>query len=64
MRGVCGSRGSVVDAESDYIVYGSSIVDANSEVSESEMNLFWPYLPHPLLCLSSPLVKMSEDSCW
>ena len=29
-----------------YIVCGSSIADANSEVSESEMNQFWPYLPH------------------
>ena len=38
-----GSRGSVVDAESDYIdyiVYGCSIVDAKSEVSESGMNQF------------------------
>ena len=30
-----------------YIVYGCSIADENSEVSESEMNQFWPYLlPH------------------
>lgn len=28
------------------IVYGCSIVDAKSEVSESEMNEFWPYLSH------------------
>ena len=28
------------------LVYGSGIVDENSEVSESEMNQFWPYLPH------------------
>ena len=28
------------------IVYGCSIVDAKSEVSESGMNEFWPYLPH------------------
>ena len=48
-----GSRGSVIDAKSDYIdcivycIYGCSIADANSEVSESEMNLFWSYLPHP-----------------
>lgn len=41
-----GSRGSVIDAKSDYIdcivycIYGCSIADANSEVSESEMNQF------------------------
>ena len=29
-----------------YIVCGSSIADANSEVSESDMNEFWPHLPH------------------
>ena len=40
------SRGSVIDAKSDYIdcivycIYGCSIADANSEVSESEMNQF------------------------
>ena len=28
------------------IVYGCSIVDAISEVSESDMNEFWPHLPH------------------
>ena len=55
-----GSRGSVVDAESDYIdyiVYGCSIVDAKSEVSESGMNQFWPYP-------ASPLAKTSEDNYW
>ena len=46
------------------IVYGCSIVDAKSEVSESEMNQFWPYLPHLCLCLSSPLAKTSEDNYW
>lgn len=50
-----GSRGSVVDAESDYIdyiVYGCSIVDENSEISEiseSEMSQFWPYSAYPRL---------------
>ena len=29
------------------IVYGCSIVDAKSEVSESEMNQFWPYSAYP-----------------
>lgn len=50
-----GSRGSVVDAESDYIdyidyiVYGCSIVDENCEISESEMSQFWPYSAYPRL---------------
>ena len=47
-----GSRGSVVDAESDYIdyiVYGCSIVDENCEISESEMSQFWPYSAYPHL---------------
>ena len=60
-----GSRGSVVDAESDYIdyiVYGCSIVEENSEICEiseisgisenceiceSEMSQFWPYSAYP-----------------
>ncbi len=56
------SRESVVDAESDYIdyiVYGCSIVEKNSEISEiseicenceiceSEMSQFWPYSAYP-----------------
>ncbi len=62
------SRESVVDAESDYIdyigyiVYGCSIVEENSEISEnceisgisenceiceSEMSQFWPYSAYP-----------------
>ena len=50
-----GSRGSVVDAESDYIdyiVYGCSIVDENSEISEiseSEMSQFCPNSANPRL---------------
>ena len=39
------------------IVYGCSIVDAKSEVSESGMNQFWPYP-------ASPLAKTSEDNYW
>jgi len=47
-----------------YIVYGSSLVDANSEVSESEVNQFLalPASPSPL-CLSSPLANASGDNC-
>lgn len=45
------------------IVYGCSIVDENSEISESEMNQFWPYPASPHLCLSSPLAKISGDNC-
>ena len=39
------------------IVYGSGIVDENSEVSESEMNQFWPYLPTSPL----PILASCED---
>ena len=45
-----GSRGSAVDAISDYIdciVYGCSIADGNSEICESEMSQFWPYSAYP-----------------
>ena len=45
------------------IVYECSIVDENSEISESEMNQFWPYPTSPHLCLSSPLANASEDNC-
>ena len=53
-----GSRGSVVDAESDYIdyiVYGCSIVDENSEISESKVHQFLalPASPLPLPILAS-----------
>ena len=32
-----------------YVVYGCSIVDENSEISESEMSQFWPYSAYPRL---------------
>ena len=44
------------------IVYGSSIADANSEVSESEMNQFWPYLPH-LSSAYPHLLRRHRRSC-
>ena len=45
------------------IVYGSSIADENSEVSESKVNQFLALPASPLLCLSSPLAETSEDNC-
>ena len=41
-----------------YIVYGCSIADENSEVSESEVNQFWPYLPYPS---PLPILASCED---
>lgn len=44
------------------IVYGCSIVDAKSEVSASENESILTLPASPLLCLSSPLAKTSEDN--
>ena len=41
-----------------YIVYGCNIADENSEVSESEVNQFWPYLPYPS---PLPILASCED---
>ena len=41
-----------------YIVYGCSIADANSEVSESEMNQFLAHLPYPS---PLPILASCED---
>lgn len=40
------------------IVYGCSIVDAKSEVSESEMNQFLAHLPYPS---PLPILASCED---
>lgn len=43
-----------------YIVYGCNIADENSEVSESEVNQFWPYLPLSLASAYPRLLRRSR----